>query len=485
MNAQAREASCRAAEAGPRLELLGPRIDRCDEVLTPAALSLLTSLHVEFNPKRLELLAERERRQAALDAGAMLDFLPDTASVRGGDWSIAPVPADLLDRRFELRGAVDRKRVLNALNAPSSVFVADFEDTCAPTWENLIRGQINAADAIGRRVASSAPMRGLPWFERTATLMVRPRGWHLPEKHVRIDGEPVCGALFDFAIYLANNAEALARQGTAPYFYLPKLESRLEARLWNDIFMAAQRALGMPRGTVRAVVLIETLPAAFEMEEILYELRDHAAGLDFGGCDYLFSFIKTFRHWPDFVLPDRSSLTSQHHFLRSYAQLLIETCRRRGAQVPFELMGAPSPRPELRENMPVSPGDLLRVPHGEITEAGLRASLRVGVQYLEAWLRGIGSVPLYDRMEDAATAEICRAQLWQCLRHEVRTSDGRRVTPERFDRLLLEELDRIHDEVGPARLTTGVFPTSTRLFEQLIKEPFEEFFTLSAYELLA
>jgi malate synthase len=315
---------------------------------------------------------------------------------------------------------------------------------------------------------------------------VRPRGWHLPEAHCLIDGEPMAGALFDFGLYVFHNAAALAQRGTGAYFYLPKLESHLEARLWNDIFVAAQESLGMPRGAIKALVVIETILGAFEADEILYELRDHAVGLDWDLKDYLFSFIKTFRHWPDFVLPDRSSLTLQEHLVRSYAQLVMQTARRREAHLPFEpLMHGPAPLAELRADRPVSPGDLLRVPHREVTEAGLRACIRVGVQYLEAWLRGIGSVPIYDRIENAATAEICRAQLWQCLQHDVRTNDGRPVTAERFDRLLMEELDRIHGEVGPTRLTTGVFPSATRLFEQLIKGPFEEFFTPSAYELLA
>jgi malate synthase len=368
---------------------------------------------------------------------------------------------------------------------------------------------------------------------------VRPRGWHLPEKHVRINGEPVSGSLFDFALFIANNHEALARRGTGPYFYLPKMESHLEARLWNDVFLAAQDALGLPHGTIKATVLIETILAAFEMDEILYELREHSAGLNCGRWDYIFSFIKKFRNRPDLLLPDRASVTMDRHFLKSYVDLLIKTCHRRGAhamggmaaQIPIRddtqaneaararvradklrearaghdgtwiahpglaqiaresfdsVMRGPNQLDVLRNEVNVSPGDLVRVPDGEITESGLRGCIRVGVQYIEAWLRGSGCVPLYNLMEDAATAEICRAQLWQWIRHGARTNDGQLVTVERFDRLLTDELDRIHDEVGPTRLATGVFPTAARLFEQMTKrETFDEFLTLPAYELLS
>jgi malate synthase len=481
MNAQPDEVLYSREQGGPRIEILGPYVERSDEVLTPLALQLLASLHRRFNGRRLELLAARERRQAESDAGVLPDFSVDTVEVCAGDWSVAAIPADLADRRFEVLGAVDRKTVINALNAPSRAFTADFEDSCSPTWSNMIRGQVNLADAIRRTLTFSDGMTGKVYrlAERTATVVVRPRGWHLPEKHVRINGEMVSGALFDFALFVANNHALLAKRGTAPYLYLPKLESHLEARLWNDVFLATQELLGRPRGTIRATVLIETIPAVFEMDAILYELREHAVGLSFGRWDYVFSFAKTFRHQPDFLLPDRAALGMERHFLKSAVDLLIQTCQRRGAQA----LGAVAAQVARHE---VFPGDLLRVPEGEITDAGLRASIRIAVQYIESWLRGSGSVSLYNFVEDAATAEICRTQLWQWIRHGARTSDGRAVTVERFDRLLTDELDRIHDEVGPARLAGGVFPTAARLLEQMTKQDsFDEFFTLRVYEILS
>jgi malate synthase len=528
-------------QAGPRVEILGPKIERADEVLTPLALQLLGSLHRRFNGRRVELLEARAARQAAFDDGALPDFSAATARVRELDWRVAPVPADLTDRRVEITGPVDRKMIINALNAPVQAFMADFEDSCSPTWDNIVLGQVNLLDAVRRTISFEDPATSRVYrlAERTATLIVRPRGWHLPEKHVRINGDTVSGALFDFSLFLANNHEALARRGTGPYFYLPKLESHLEARLWNDVFIAAQDALGMPRGTIKATVLIETILAAFEMDEILYELREHCAGLNCGRWDYIFSFIKKFRNRRDYLLPDRAAVTMERHFLKSYVDLLIKTCHRRGAhamggmaaQIPIrddpqanaramervradklrearaghdgtwiahpglakialeafdEIMTGPNQLGVRREDVKVTARDLLTVPEGEITEGGVRGCIRVGVQYLESWLRGNGCVPLYHLMEDAATAEICRAQLWQWLHHGARTSDGAPVSVERFDRLLTEELSRIHEEVGAARLTGGVFPTAARLFEQMTKsESFDEFLTLPAYELLS
>jgi malate synthase len=541
MNVEADRSVHSRAPNGARVEILGPEVERAGEVLTPLALQLLSSLHRRFNPRRLELLAARATRQLLLDDGALPQFLPATAAVRAADWHVAPVPADLLDRRVEITGPVDRKMVINALNAPVRAFMADFEDSCSPTWDNVIRGQVNLSDAVRRTISFADPGTGKVYRlgAQLATLIVRPRGWHLPEKHVRVNGEPVSGALFDFVLYLANNHTALAQHGTGPYFYLPKLESHLEARLWNEVFVAAQEALGMPRGTIKATVLIETILAAFEMDEILYELREHSAGLNCGRWDYIFSFIKKFRNRPDFLLPDRASVTMERHFLKSYVDLLIKTCHRRGAhamggmaaQIPIrddppanaaamarvradklreahaghdgtwiahpgladiarEAFDAVMPGPNqlgvLRADVSVTPQDLLAVPDGEITEDGLRACIRVGVQYLESWLRGNGCVPLYHLMEDAATAEICRAQLWQWLRHGARTSDGQVIDVARFDRLMSAELDRIHTEVGAARLTHGVFPSAARLFEQMTKaETFDEFLTLPAYELLS
>jgi malate synthase len=481
MNAQPDPLLYSREQGGPRVEILGPYVERSDEVLTPLALQLLASLHRRFNTRRLELLAVRERRQAEFDAGVLPDFLPDTAAVRAGDWTIASIPADLANRRLHVIGPVDRKSVITALNAPLRAFTADFEDSCSPTWGNMIRGQVNLADAIRRTLTFSDGATGKVYrlSERTATVVMRPRGWHAPEKHVLINGERVSGALFDFAVFIANNHATLVKRGTGPYFYLPKLESHLEARLWNDVFLATQEVLGLPRGTIKATVLIETIPAAFEMEEILFELREHAIGLNCGRWDHIFSFAKSFRQQPDFLLPDRAAVGSESHFLKSTAELVVQTCYRRGAHA----MGGKVTECSRDQ---VYPGDLLRVPQGEITDAGLRTAIRIAVQYIEAWLRGSGCVSLYNFVEDAATAEICRAQLWQWLRHGARTNDGREVTVERFDRLLTDELGRIHDEVGPARLATGVFPTAARLFERMTKqEEFDEFLTLPAYEILS
>ena len=541
MNAQNQGQVYSRDPAGPKVEILGSRIERGDEVLNPLALQLLASLHRRFNARRLELLNARRERQLQLDDGALPEFLAATAQVRSADWRISPVPEDLTDRRVEITGPVDRKMVINALNAPVRCFMADFEDSCSPTWENIILGQLNLSDAIRRTISFEDPATGKVYrlAQQTATLIVRPRGWHLHEKHVRINGEQVSASLFDFALFLANNHEALARRGTGPYFYLPKMESHLEARLWNEVFIAAQEALGMPRGTIKATVLIETILAAFEMDEILHELREHSAGLNCGRWDYIFSFIKKFRNRADFLLPDRGTVTMERHFLKSYVDLLIKTCHRRGAhamggmaaQIPIRddpaaneaamarvradklreahaghdgtwiahpglaaiareafdsVMHGPNQLSIARADVNVGALDLLKVPEGEITEGGLRGCIRVGVQYLEAWLRGNGCVPLYHLMEDAATAEICRAQLWQWLRHGARTSDGQEITVARFDRLMTAELDRIHTEVSAARLSHGVFPTAARLFEQMTKsETFDEFLTLPAYELLS
>jgi malate synthase len=538
MNASTRAA--RVADSEPALQIRGPRVEGSEAVLTRSALQLLTDLHRKFESRRQELLAARARRWHELDAGAVPDFLPETSAIRAADWRIEPVPADLQDRRLEITGPTDRKMIINALNAPVSAFMADFEDACSPTWENIVRGQMNLRDAVRRtiRYVDRSTGRMYQLGARIPTLIVRPRGWHLPEKHVSIDGAAVSGALFDFAIFLANNHEELARRGTGPYFYLPKIESHLEARLWNDVFLAAQSALGIPRATIKATVLIETILAAFEMDEILYELREHIVGLNCGRWDYIFSLIKKFSQQPRFVLPDRAGITMERHFLRSYVHLLIQTAHRRGAhamggmaaqipirddpaaneaamarvradkqreaqaghdgtwiahpglapsaRAPFDtIMHGPNQVQVERSDIQVAAADLLQVPTGEITERGIRTCIRVGVQYLEAWLRGSGCVPLYNLMEDAATAEICRAQLWQWIHHGAHTSDGELITLDRFERVLSEELDRIHREVGRKHVANGVFPTAVRLFDEMTRqETFEEFLTLRAYELL-
>jgi malate synthase len=524
----------------PELEFLAPRLGRSEEVLTPAALDLVVTLHRKFNARRLELLAARAHFQKQLDTGGSPEFLPQTAATRAGEWCVAPAPADLLDRRVEITGPVDRKMIINALNAPVQAFMADFEDSSSPTWENMVNGQINLRDAVNRDIGyfDAASGKSYRLGERIATLLVRPRGWHLPEKHLHIDGEPVSGSLFDFAIFLANNHESLARAGTGPYFYLPKIESHLEARLWNDVFVAAQDALGMKRGTIKATVLIETILAAFEMDEILFELREHSAGLNCGRWDYIFSFIKKFRNRSNCVLPDRGTLGMDKPFLKSYVELLIQTCHRRGthamggmaAQIPIRddpqaneaamakvradktrealaghdgtwvahpglapiamdafnaVMSGPNQLRVMRGDVRVGAADLLRIPDGVITEAGLRQNIRVALQYIEAWLRGSGCVPLYNLMEDAATAEICRAQLWQWIRHEARMDNGAAVTAERFDLLLGAELEQVHHEVGTARFRSGAFSTAVRLFSSMVKsDSFDEFLTLPAYQLL-
>jgi malate synthase len=530
--------------AQPRIEFRGPGIDArpeiIEEILNSRALSLVISLHDRFDDRRRELLDRRHSRQAELDAGSLPDFLPETAMIRESDWRIAPVPDDLLDRRVEITGPVDRKMVINALNSGARCFMADFEDSCSPTWENILLGQVNLSDAVNRTIEFINPSTGKHYAlnDQIATLIVRPRGWHLVEKHCLIDGEPVSASMFDFALYLANNHERLRRNGTGPYFYLPKMESHLEARLWNDIFVAAQEILDIPQGTIKATVLIETIMAAFEMDEIIYELREHSAGLNCGRWDYIFSFIKRFRNRGDFLLPDRAQVTMDRHFLSSYVNLLIKTCHRRGAhamggmaaQIPIKgdpeanatamakveadklreanaghdgtwiahpglapialqafdgVMDGPNQLGVMREDVDVTAADLLRVPTGGITEEGLRTNIRVGIQYVEAWLGGNGCVPLYHLMEDAATAEISRAQLWQWIRNGASSDDGSLIDIARYDRLLDEELKRIESEIGRDRYTSGHFGPAAELFSAMVKsEQFDEFLTLPAYDYL-
>jgi len=498
------------------------------EILSPAALDFLASLARRFERRRRELLGRRADRQRDFDAGAFPTFLKSTADVRDADWRVGPIPRDLVDRRVEITGPVDRKMVINALNSGAQVYMADFEDSHAPTWRGTIEGQINLRDAVLGSIEFKSADKQYRLNPATATLMVRPRGWHLVERHVTVDGEPISGALFDFGLFFFHNAKALLAKGSGPYFYLPKLESHLEARLWNDVFVAAQEALGMPRGTIRATVLIETIPAAFEMDEILYELRDHSAGLNCGRWDYIFSFIKKFRSRPNFVLPDRARVTMDRHFLKSYVDLLIRTCHRRGihamggmaAQIPikgdaaantkaldkvwqdkirevhaghdgtwvahpglvpvasgaFASLAASHQLSVLREDVHVAPRDLLTVPDGEITEAGLRTNVDVGIQYLESWLRGVGCVPIYNLMEDAATAEISRSQVWQWVRHGAHLSNGRAVTQGLVESIIAEEMEE-------KNLKGGKFDLAARLFNQLMTgSDFPEFLTLVAYE---
>jgi len=518
------------------LEVTGPLNDAYREIMTPPALDFLGHLSQQFETRRVHLLEQRRARQAEIDRGKLPDFLEDTVRIRQSDWTVAPIPKDLQDRRVEITGPVERKMIINALNSGASVFMADFEDSNSPTWQNNIEGQINLRDAVNRTITFSSPEgKQYRLEDRIATLLVRPRGWHLTEKHVLIGGKPISGSLFDFGLYLFHNARTLAEKGTGPYFYLPKLESHLEARLWNDVFVYAQNYLGIPKGTIRATVLIETILGAFEMDEILYELRDHSSGLNCGRWDYIFSFIKKFRNRPDFLLPNRAQVTMDRDFLKAYVDLLIQTCHRRGihamggmaAQIPIkgdpdanekaldkvrqdklrevkaghdgtwvahpglvpvakEIFDRYMPQPNQisvkRGDVKVEPKDLLKVPSGEITEQGLRLNVDVGIQYLESWLRGNGCVPIYNLMEDAATAEISRAQVWQWLHHGARLSDGRAVTKQLVTQTINQELAGQKERFGAERFDSGKFGLAAQLFEQMMTGgEFPDFMTLVAY----
>jgi len=509
------------------------------EILTPEALAFAARLQRVFGARRAELLARRAARQADFDAGKLPDFLPETRAIRDAAWTCAPIPADIQDRRVEITGPVDRKMIINALNSGASVFMADFEDANTPKWDNNIQGHINLRDAIRRRIDYVSPEgKSYALGEKLAVLFVRPRGWHLPEKHVRIDGSPISGGIFDFALYFFHNARELVGRGTGPYFYLPKLESHLEARLWNDIFVMAQETLGLPRGTIRATVLIETILAAFEMDEILWELREHSAGLNAGRWDYIFSCIKKFRSNHEFCLADRALVTMTTHFMKSYAELLIETCHRRNihamggmaAQIPVKndekanaeafakvkadkereatyghdgtwvahpglvpvakeafdrLMPAPNQiATKKREDVKVAAADLLKFePEGPISEAGLRLNISVAIQYIGAWLAGQGAVPIFNLMEDAATAEISRSQVWQWIRSpKGRLVDGRKVTKEMVAALIPEEMQKIRTLLGPA-YGEGRYDEAAVIFADLVaNDTFVEFLTLPAYE---
>ncbi len=509
-----------------------------EKVLTREALAFVADLQRRFDPRREELLAARVERQRRLDAGEKPDFLADTVKIRESDWSVAPLPQDILDRRVEITGPVDRKMIINALNCGANVFMADFEDASTPTWTNMVDGQFNLASAVHREIDYVDPQTGREYRlnDKTAVLFVRPRGWHLPERHMTVDGVPMSGSLFDFGLYFFHNAAELLARGTGPYFYLPKIESHLEARLWNDVFVYAQDALGIPQKTIKATVLIETILAAFEMDEILWELRDHSAGLNCGRWDYIFSFIKKFREQEWSVLPDRAQVTMTAHFLRSYSQLLIKTCHRRevhamggmAAQIPIKndpaaneaamervradkkreasdghdgtwvahpglvaiakaefdaVMKGANQIARKRQDVHVDAADLIAMPEGTRTEAGLRQNVAVGIGYVEAWLRGIGCVPLFNLMEDAATAEISRAQVWQWVRHGQPLQDGRPVTKELVREIVREENDKVKAAMGEEAYAKGRFEDAAQLMIDLVEQPvFEEFLTLPAYE---
>jgi malate synthase len=511
-------------------------------ILTPDAQAFLSKLAARFEPRRQELLARRRTVQREIDNGKFPDFLQETAGIRQGEWKVAPIPKDLRDRRVEITGPVDRKMIINALNSGANVYMADFEDSNTPTWNNNIEGQHNLRDAIRGTIRYQSPEgKQYQLGSNLATLMVRPRGWHLDEKHFLVDGKPISGALFDFGLFFFHNAATLLSKGTGPYFYLPKLENHLEARLWNDVFCFAQDELRIPRGSIRATVLIETILAAFEMDEILYELRDHSAGLNCGRWDYIFSFIKKFQAHPEFVLPDRSAVTMETHFLSSYVELLIQICHRRGihamggmaAQIPIrndaaaneqalekvrrdklrevqaghdgtwvahpglvpvakEIFDKYMPEPNqisptknedkkatVRTSRPILAQDLLEVSTGDITEEGLRWNVDVGLQYLHSWLGGLGCVPIYNLMEDAATAEISRAQVWQWVKYRAQLKNGRPVTEGMVKEIIHQraaELGSTHDEK---------LRQAARLLEDLTTNlEFAEFLTLASYDLL-
>jgi malate synthase len=512
-----------------------------EQILTPEAMDFIALLARTFEPQRQALLLKRVQRQAELDAGKMPDFLAETESIRNdSSWRIAPIPAELEDRRVEITGPVDRKMIINALNSGARVFLADFEDAHSPTWVGTIQGQINLYDAIRRTIAfTSSEGKKYTLKEKTAVLFVRPRGWHLNEAHVLIDGEAISASIFDFGLYFFHNVRQLLNNGSGPYFYLPKLESHLEARLWNKIFVRAQQELGIPQGTIKATVLIETILATFEMDEILYELRTHSAGLNCGRWDYIFSAIKKFRNRPDFILPDREQIKMTTPFMRAYSLLTIKTCHRRNAhaiggmaaQIPIKkdpianekalelvradkrrevtdghdgtwvahpglvpialeefdaVMTGPNQLAKKRNDIYVTTAHLLQVPEGRITEGSLRNNISVSLQYLDSWLCGSGCVPINNLMEDAATVEIARTQIWQWIHHpDGILSDGRKVTIELFRQLMSEELTKLRTAIGEQQYATRRFDTASELLDKIISaDQLVEFLTLPAYQIL-
>ncbi len=519
----------------PGVQILGPLAPAAAEILSPPALAFVAALHRRFDDRRLELLRARIVRQESFDRGALPDFLPETAEVRAAEWRVAETPPDLQKRWVEITGPVERKMMINAFNSGASVFMADFEDALSPSWENVIQGQINLIDAVRRRISFTSPEgKEYRLGEQIATLLVRPRGWHLTERHVLVDGRPVAASLFDFGLYFFHNAHELIRRGSGPYFYLPKLESHLEARLWNDVFIAAQHAIGLPAGVIRATVLVETILAAFEMDEILYELRHHASGLNAGRWDYMFSCIKKFRARGDLILPDRGQVTMAVPFMRAYCQLLVKTCHRRqahaiggmAAYIPSRrdpvvnekalaavradkeresgdgfdgtwvahpdltptawevfartLGDQPHQKGRLREDVVIGAGQLLdfRIDGGAITETGFRNNVSVALQYLSAWLLGNGAAAINNLMEDTATAEISRSQLWQWLHNGAHLNDGRPVSAELYQQVRDEELARLGEG--------GRLSEAAVLLDELVLNPsFVEFLTYLAYDYLA
>jgi malate synthase len=518
------------------VEFVFPATGRYAEILTPEAVAFVVGLQRTFNEQRKELLEARVARQKRLDAGERPDFLKETKAIRESEWTVAPLPQDLLDRRVEITGPVDRKMIINALNSGAKVFMADFEDSTTPTWDNVMEGQLNLRDAVRRTITFEDEKTGKSYKlnEKPAVLFVRARGWHLEERHLIVDGEPMSGSLFDFGLYAFHNAKELLARGSGPYFYLPKMESHLEARLWNDVFIKAEGELAIPAGSIKGTVLIETILATFEMDEILWELKDHSAGLNCGRWDYIFSYIKKFAGDTSVLLPDRGQVTMTTHFMRSYSKLAIKTCHRRGVSamggmsafipiksdpvanekaltqvradkereatdghdgtwvahpglvpVALEVFDRVMPQPnQIDKQLPdyhVTAEDLLRVPEGTISEAGVRQNVAVGLGYVEAWLRGIGCVPLFNLMEDAATAEISRAQLWQWVHHHAVMDDGLPVTVEMIDSVIADELERAKAAVDATRYSAYV--QAADLMRELVRAPkFMDFLTVPAYD---
>ena len=510
------------------------------EILTEEALHFIRALHLHFNTRRKALLEERVLVQQKIDNGWKPCFLPETAVIRDSEWLISPLPDDIKDRRVEITGPVDRKMIINAMNAGANIFMADFEDSNSPIWDNVIGGQINLRDAINRTISFTNPENGKEYKlnEKVATLFVRPRGWHLEEKHIETDGEPISGSLLDFGLYFFHNAKALLKNGAGPYFYLPKIESYKEARLWDDVFVFSQNYCGVPYGSIKATVLVETILASFQLNEILWELKDHSAGLNCGRWDYIFSFIKKFRNVPGKIFPDRSQVTMNVPFMRAYTQLVIQTCHKRGApaiggmaaQIPIKgneeanavamakvkmdklrevrdghdgtwvahpglvsvakevfdtYMKTPNQIHVKREDFSCTEKDLLQLPEGTITEEGLRHNINVGILYLENWLRGNGAAAIYNLMEDAATAEICRTQVWQWLHSKAKLNDGRTITHSLYEDLRDDEIEKIQHTVGSKAYQEGKCIQAICIFNRLVvQDKWEDFLTLSAYDLI-
>ena len=522
------------------IEVKGAEVEGAGDVLTPDALAFIGRLAREFDSRRKQLLQNRQAFQAGIDDGKLPDFLAETREIREADWKIAPVPRDLQDRRVEITGPVDRKMVINALNSGASTYMADFEDSHSPTWQGTLQGQVNLRDAVDGSIDFTSPQgKSYQLGKNPCTLIVRPRGWHLTEKHLLVDGQPVSGSLFDFGLFFYHNAARLLAHDSGPYFYLPKMESHLEARLWNEVFVRSQDLLGIAQGSIKATVLIETLPAAFEIDEILYELKDHMAGLNCGRWDYIFSFIKRFRNVPGYIFPDRAQITMTRGCMHSYSLLVIQTCHRRGAhamggmaaQIPIKndpeanslaldkvrqdkireaqdghdgtwvahpglvqiardefdrYMPTPNQVDKLRQDLKITTADLLKLPSGTISGEGLRTNIDVGIQYMANWLNGLGCVPIYHLMEDAATAEISRTQVWQWIHHpEGNLDDGRKVTFDMFREMMQEELHKIKTSVGEERYQNGKYELAAGLFSEIVgNDELEEFLTLRAYEYL-